>query len=200
MPSLTFLDLPGEIRNQIYHILLVIRPISIPRPLFTDPPICPQILSVCRKVHDEAEQILYGCNVFIAHANLLTGLPRLRWHYDPISSPRVISIIKKYYIVVRLECDPNFSARKAMDAFSGMEELTIRVEQSAYRGSGSDYRALRLFENVRGVKETNVSGSVTGFPVYAEWLKDVMKMPEDAHILPFEGRKMESLNFSGLEI
>ncbi|KAJ8069419.1 hypothetical protein OCU04_003073 [Sclerotinia nivalis] len=200
MPPLTFLDLPGEIRNQIYHLLLVIRPISIPRPLLTDPPICPQILSVCRKVHDEAEQVLYGCNVFIAHANLLTGLPRLRWHYDPISSSRVISIIKKYYIVVRLDCDPNFSAGKARDAFSGMEELTIRVEQSAYRGSGSDYKALRLFEDVRGVKETNVSGSVTGFPVYVEWLKDVMKMPGDAHILPFEGRKMESLNFSGLGI
>ncbi|ESZ90766.1 hypothetical protein SBOR_8837 [Sclerotinia borealis F-4128] len=184
MPPLTFLDLPGEIRNQIYHLLLIVPPISAPRPLGSDPPIYPQILSVCRKVHDEAQQILYGSNVFIAHPNLLTGLPRLRWKYDTISSSRLISIINKYYIVVRLDCDPNFSAVKAEDAFNGMEELTIRVEQSTYRGS--DYEVLRLFEGVRDLKKAKVYGSVSGFPAYVEWLQDVMMMPKDADITPFE--------------
>lgn len=183
-PPLTFLDLPGEIRNQIYHLLLIVPSISTPRPLGSDPPVYPQILSVCRKVHDEAEQILYGRNVFIAHSNLLTGLPRLRWKYDSISSARLISIIRKYYIIVRLDCDPNFSDVKAEDAFNGMEELTIRVEQSTFRDS--DYQVLKLFEGVRGVKKTKVYGSVTGFPAYVEWLQDVMKLPKGIDIAPFQ--------------
>ncbi|KAI9640202.1 hypothetical protein NHQ30_011440 [Ciborinia camelliae] len=187
MSPLTFLDLPGEIRNQIYHLLLIIPHISTPRPLGGDPPIYPQILSVCRKVHDEAEQILYGSNVFIAHPNLLKGLPRLRWKYDSISSSRLVSTIKKYYIIVRLDCDPNFSAVEAEDAFNGVEELTIKVEQS--KSGGSDYQVLRLFEGVRGVKKTKVYGNVTGFPAYVEWLQDVMKMLKDVDTAPFESRE-----------
>ncbi|TGO13133.1 hypothetical protein BTUL_0076g00330 [Botrytis tulipae] len=187
MTPLTFLELPGEIRNHIYQLLLIIPPISTPRPLGSDPHIYPQILSVCRRVHDEAEQILYGSNVFIAHPNLLTGLPRLRWKYDTISSSRLISIIKKYYIIVRLDCDPNFSAKKAEEAFSGVDELTIRVEQSAFRGS--DYKVLRLFEDVRGVKNVRIYGSVTGFPAYVEWLQGVMMTPMNVDVAPFQSEK-----------
>ncbi|KAB8296713.1 hypothetical protein EYC80_002133 [Monilinia laxa] len=198
MSPLTFLDLPGEIRNQIYHLLLIVPPISTPRPLGSDPPIYPQILSVCRKVHDEAEQILYGGNVFIAHPNLLNGLPRLRWKYDTISSSKLISIIKKYYIIVRLDCDPNFTEVRAEDAFNGMEGLTIRVEQSAFRGS--DYQVLKLFEGVRGVKKTKISGSVSGFPAYVEWLQDVMKMPKGIDIAPFERGEDEAVQNLILDI
>lgn len=187
MTPLTFLDLPGEIRNHIYQLLLVIPSISIPRPLGSDPHIYPQILSVCRRVHDEAEQILYGSNVFIAHPNLLTGLPRLRWKHDTISSSKLISIIKKYYIIVRLDCDPNFSAKKAEEAFSEVDELTIRVEQSAFRGS--DYKVLRLFEGVRGVKKVRIYGSVTGFPAYVEWLQGVMMTPMNVDVAPFQSEK-----------
>ncbi|KAF7900026.1 hypothetical protein EAF00_004362 [Botryotinia globosa] len=187
MTPLAFLDLPGEIRNHIYQLLLIIPPISTPRPLGSDPHIYPQILSVCRRVHDEAEQILYGSNVFIAHPNLLTGLPRLRWRYDTISSCRLISIIKKYYIIVRLDCDPNFSAKKAEEAFSEVDELTIRVEQSAFRGS--DYKVLRLFEDVRGVKNVRIYGSVTGFPAYVEWLQGVMMTPMNVDAAPFQSEK-----------
>jgi hypothetical protein len=92
MTTLTFLDLPGEIRNQIYRQLLIVPPLSVPR-LLGDPPIYPQILAVCRKVHNEAKQILYGCNTFLAHPNLLFGLPRLSLYYDTISSPTLISLI-----------------------------------------------------------------------------------------------------------
>ncbi|KAF7953430.1 uncharacterized protein EAE97_000829 [Botrytis byssoidea] len=187
MTPLTFLDLPGEIRNSIYQLLLIIPPISTPRPLGSDPHIYQQILSVCRRVHDEAEQILYGSNVFIAHPNLLTGLPRLRWKYDTISSTRLISIIKKYYIIVRLDCDPNFSAKKAEEAFSEVDELTIMVEQSAFRGS--DYKVLRLFEDVRGVKNVRIYGSVTGFPAYVEWLQGVMMTPMNVDVAPFQSEK-----------
>ncbi|KAF7872035.1 uncharacterized protein EAF02_009140 [Botrytis sinoallii] len=187
MTPLTFLDLPGEIRNHIYQLLLIIPSISIPRRLGSDPHIYPQILSVCRRVHDEAEQILYGSNVFIAHPNLLTGLPRLRWKYDTISSSRLISNIKKYYIIVRLDCDPNFSAKKAEEAFSEVDELTIRVEQSTFRGS--DYKVLRLFEGVRGVKRVRIYGSVTGFPAYVEWLQGVMMTPKKVDVAPFQSQK-----------
>ncbi|RAL59257.1 hypothetical protein DID88_006971 [Monilinia fructigena] len=134
MSPLTFLDLPGEIRNQIYYLLLIVPPISTPRPLGSDPPIYPQIL---------------------------------------------------------IHCDPNFTAVRAEDAFNGIEELTIRVEQSAFRGS--DYQVLKLFEGVRGVKKTKISGSVSGFPAYVEWLQDVMKMPKGIDIAPFEREDDEAV-------
>ncbi|KAM3066613.1 hypothetical protein ACMFMG_002326 [Clarireedia jacksonii] len=184
MSSISFLDLPGEIRNQIYNDLLILPHIFTPRRLGSDPPIYPQILRVCKQVHEEAKQILYGGNVFIAHPNLLDGWPRLRWKYDTISSQNVISYIRRYYLIVRLDCDPNFTAENAERAFSGIEELTIRVEQAEFRGS--DYQVLKLFEGVRGVKKTRVYGSVTGFPKYCQWLQNAMSTPKEVEVTEFE--------------
>jgi hypothetical protein len=183
MQNISFLDLPGEIRNQIYIDLLILPPIFARRQLGSDPSIYPQILRVCKQVHEESKQILYGGNVFIAHPNLLNGWPRLRWKYDTISSQNVITYIKRYYLIVRLDCDPNFTAENAERAFSGIEDLTIRVEQAEFRGS--DYQVLKLFEGVRGVKKTKVYGSVTGFPRYCEWLQDVMRTPKDVEVTEF---------------
>lgn len=183
MPTLTFLSLPGEIRNQIYYQLLLVPSLSIPR-LLGDPPLYPHIVSVCRKVYSEAQQILYGFNTFLAHPSLLNGLPRLRLYYSTISSPSLISLIRKYHIRVRLDCNPSFSVRNARDAFTGMEELTIEVFQAQY--SSSSYRVLRLFEQIRGVKQARIYGSVTGFPEYVEWLQDTMTSPKDVEVRPFE--------------
>ena len=152
---LSFLDLPGEIRNQIYSELLIIPDLSTPR-LLGDPPLYPQILEVCRKVHDESKQFLYGKNIYLAHPNLLTGLPRLRLYYDTIRCKHLIDLIRRYQIRVRLDCDPNFSAKTASDAFSGIEELTIEVFQAQF--GGSDYKVLRLFEGIRGVKKVKIYG------------------------------------------
>jgi hypothetical protein len=186
MTTLTFLDLPGEIRNQIYSQILIVPPLSVPR-LLVDPPIYPQILVVCRKIHDEAKQILYSCNTFLAHPNLLSGLPRLRLHYETISSPTLISLIQRYHIRVRLDCDPNFSLAKATTAFSGVEELTIEVFQAQF--GSSDYKVLRLFEEVRGVKRTRVYGSVTAFPEYIAWLEAAIVTPEEGVVEVFDKEK-----------
>jgi hypothetical protein len=171
MANLTFLDLPGEIRNQIYHQLIVLPSLSVPKPL-NDHPIYPEILHTCRKIHEEARQILYGCNTFIAHPNLLAGLPRLRKCFDTISRPSLISMIRRYYIRVRLDCDPNFSAKKAQEAFTGVEELTLDVFQAQF--GSSDYKVLKLFEGIRAVNKARIYGSITGFPEYANWLEGAM--------------------------
>ncbi|TVY51887.1 hypothetical protein LCER1_G006602 [Lachnellula cervina] len=187
MPPLTFLDLPGEIRNQIYRQLLLVPSLSIPR-LLGDPPIYPSILSTCHKIHSEALPILYGSNTFLAHPNLLTGLPRLRLYYSTISSPSLISQIRRFHIRVRLDNDPNFSAQKAQESFNGVEELTIEVFQAQF--GSSDYKVLKLFEGVRGVERTKVYGSVTGFPEYVEWLQNVMSSPVGKEVERFDREKV----------
>lgn len=179
MTSLTFLDLPGEIRNQIYHQLIVLPSLSGPKS-FSDTPIYPEILHTCRKIHEEARQILYGCNTFFAHANLLTGLPRLRPNFNTISRPNLISMIRRYYIRVRLDCDPNFSAKNAKEAFTGVEELTLDVFQAQF--GSSDHEVLKLFEGIRDVKKATIYGSITGFPEYANWLETSMMTPEGIEV------------------
>ncbi|CZR65122.1 uncharacterized protein PAC_15022 [Phialocephala subalpina] len=165
MIEYTFTDIPGEIRNQIYSLLLIIPRVSTPRRL-GDPPIYPQILSTCHKIHEEARQIL------------------LRLYYDTISSASLISLIRRYHIRVRLDCDPNFSVRKATDAFSGVDELTLEVFQAQF--GSSDHKVLRLFEGIRAVKKTRIYGSTTMFPEYAEWLEESMRTPVGEEVLPFD--------------
>ncbi|KAK0123622.1 hypothetical protein ONS95_008638 [Cadophora gregata] len=182
----SFTDFPGEIRNSIYNHLLVLPALATPRRL-GDPPLYPQILSVCRQVHEEAKQILYGCNTFLAHPNLLGALPRLRLYYDSIHSRSLISLIQRFHIRVRLDCDPNFSTEKAAKCFTGVEELSIEVFQAQY--GSSDYKVLRLFEGIRGVRRAIVYGSVAGFPDYVEWLQDAMKTPEGVEVGVFDKGK-----------
>lgn len=184
MSHLTFLDLPGEIRNQIYRLLLIVPSPSTKRVLGSDPAIYPQILCVCRKVHKEASEILYGANTFLAHPNLLSGLPRLRPYYETISSKRLISLIRRYHFRVRLDNDPNFSAERAEESFDSVEELTVEVFQAQY--GSSDHKVLELLEGVRGVKKARVYGSVVAFPEYAKWLENAMMSPKDADVVRFE--------------
>jgi CTP-dependent riboflavin kinase len=88
---------------------------------------------------------------------------------------------------VRLDCDPNFSLAKATTAFSGVEELTIEVFQAQF--GSSDYKVLRLFEEVRGVKRTRVYGSVTAFPEYIAWLEAAIVTPEEGVVEVFDKEK-----------
>jgi len=187
---LGFLDLPGEIRNQIYFELLIVPDLSPPR-LVCDPSLHPRILEVCKEIHHESKQVLYGKNSYLAHPNLLTGLPRLRLHYDAISSYHLISLISRYHIRVRLDCDPNFSAQKASDAFSGIEELTIEVFQATF--GGSDYEVLTLFEEIRGVKKVKIYGSVIAFPDYVIWLRKSMMMPKGSFVAKSERPILEEV-------
>jgi len=89
-----------------------------------------------------------------------------------------------------LDNDPNFSAQKAQESFTGVEELTIEVFQAQY--GSSDYKVLRLFEGVRGVERTRVYGSITGFPEYAEWLQNVMSTPVGKEVDLFDREKVLS--------
>lgn len=180
MPGFAFLDLPGEIRNAIYFQLLVLPSLSVPKHL-QHTTLHTSILHTCRKIHHEAEQILYGCNTFIAHPNILTGMPRLRVCFGAFGSSNLISLIRRYHIHLRLDCDANFTAAKAKEAFTGMEELTVEVSQAQY--GSSDYKMLKLFERVRGVKKAQIIGSITSFPEYASWLQETMMIPEGIEIL-----------------
>ncbi len=184
--TLSFVDLPGEIRNQVYNqLLLVIVPPPSQRRMPGDPSIYPQILSVCRLVYEEGKQILYGCNTFLAHSNILSGLPRLRPDYTSISSSTLISLIRRYHIQVRLDCDANFQKQKATEAFTGVEDLTIEVFQAQF--GSSDYKVLRLFEGIRGVKRARVHGSVQSFPDYVCWLQNAIQTPIGEEIDEFLG-------------
>ena len=183
MSTISFLSLPGEIRNQIYNYLLILPSLSTPR-LLGDPPLHPEVLLLNYLIHSEACEILYGSNTFLAHPSLLNSLPRLRLYYDPIYSPSLISLIRKYHIRVRLDCDPNFSAEKAKEAFSGVEELTIEVFEAQYGSSG--YKVLSLFEGVRGVKKARIYGSIATFPEHVEWLQCSIMSPENEESHSFE--------------
>ncbi|KAH6723847.1 hypothetical protein BKA61DRAFT_587242 [Leptodontidium sp. MPI-SDFR-AT-0119] len=187
MALISFTDLPGEIRNQIYNHLLILPALSTPR-LLGDPPLYPEILSVCRRVHGEAKHILYGCNTFLAHPGLLGEMPRLRLYYDTIHAPNLISLIQRFHIRVRLDCDPNFSAEKAARSFTGVEELSIEVFQAQF--GSSDYEVLKLFEGIRGVKRARIYGSVIAFPEYVEWLQDSMMTPQGMDVEVFDKERM----------
>src|SRR5436190_12918122 len=119
-----FLSIPAEIRNQIYYLLLIVPPPGTPRPLGVAPKVYPQILGVCRQIHREAVVVLYGMNTFVAHPARLTESPSLSRMHLPVTSPSLIRFIKRYHIYVRLDCDAHFTAAKARDAFSGVNELT----------------------------------------------------------------------------
>ncbi|KAG0648827.1 hypothetical protein D0Z07_5076 [Hyphodiscus hymeniophilus] len=185
MASCLLLDLPGEIRNQIYSHLLILPSHSTPTTL-KHHPIYPQILHTCQKIYEEARQILYGYNVFIAHPNLLSGMPRLRKSFVAFSSPNLITMIRRYYILVRLDCDPNFTAKKVQEAFTGVDELTLEVFQAQF--GGSENQVLKLFEGIRGVKKARIYGSVTAFPDYAGWLERAM-MTTEGTPLPILGEE-----------
>lgn len=63
---ITFLDLPGELRNEIYKLLLVSQTafISVHRP-HSQETIAGNILRVNKQIYNEASSVLYGGNTFI---------------------------------------------------------------------------------------------------------------------------------------
>lgn len=183
------LKLPGEVRNYIYGLLLIAPPPGTPRPLGSNLQIHPQILIVCRQVHHEAAAVLYGKNTFIAHYSLLSSLPQLRRWQHPITCSTLISMIRRYHIYVRLDCDARFTAEMARDAFTGKEELTIEVFQSQF--DSSDHTVLRLFEEVREVHRARIFGSITAFPEYTYWLENVMMSPKDESMTEYGQNEKE---------
>ncbi|KAK2000345.1 hypothetical protein LX36DRAFT_654494 [Colletotrichum falcatum] len=172
-----FLDLPLEIRLDIYTHLLLHPPIdklNIARPVTR---LHPAILSASRQTHAEGTPILYSKNIFLAHATLLASFPRLRPWYPPIRERSVLSHIRRFHIRVRLDCDPAFDASAAVAAFSGVDELVIEVWQAVFQGA--DHATLRVFEGVRGVRDVKIYGSIMGLEGYVRWLEGVLRLSAD---------------------
>ncbi|KAF4465212.1 hypothetical protein FALBO_7940 [Fusarium albosuccineum] len=178
-----FLDLPVEIRLEIYDQLLRTAPYTKCGRPGPDHQVHASLLRANRQIHDEATDLLYGCNTFIAHPTLLTSFPRLRSWYGPIKESSVIPRIRRFHTQVRLDVDLPYEAAAVTEAFSGLDELSIDVVQAMFLGVG--YRNLRKFEGVRGVKKVRIFGSTTGFEDYVEWLKNAMMSEPGAKVPDF---------------
>ncbi|KAF3905775.1 hypothetical protein AA313_de0204119 [Arthrobotrys entomopaga] len=80
-PTITFLTLPPELRNQIYKYLLIFNIPPLPPPphhlsYYIDiptPSLHVSILRVNRQIHDEASRILYSYNVFPVRVKTMGG-------------------------------------------------------------------------------------------------------------------------------
>ncbi|RMZ71179.1 lysosomal cystine transporter [Pyrenophora seminiperda CCB06] len=159
-----FFRLPAELRNQIYEELLCAGTPSR-KALASDPtiastpntsPVYPAILSTCKRIHEEAQDLPYTTHIFNAHASLLTSLPHLTSPAKPVLDATHASKIQRWKLSLRLDTDPRFTAKQATAAFTGAEYLEIHVWQSMF--DGCDDGVLRLFLDVRGVGVARVTG------------------------------------------
>lgn len=177
-----FMSLPPEIRNEIYSYLLSMPAYS--RYESKDAHVYPALLAANHKIHDEATDLLYGTNTFVAHPTMLAAFPRLRAWYDPIKESSVLPRIRRFYLQVRLDCDLPYEADAVTASFSGLDELVIDVVQAMYLGVG--HGNLKKFEGVRGVGRVRIMGSTTGFDDYIQWLEKAMMSEPGTEVEPFE--------------
>jgi len=164
----SFLHLPGEIRNHIYHLVLI-HPSCPPRRSTHN--LVPNLLSTCRQITQEATPILYSLNTFTAHPSLLTSMPYLHSPTRPLYTPGLHTRIRRWRIQIRLDCDARFTEEDVTKAFTGCEELEIEAKEAMFRGAGN--AVLMLFAGVRAVKSARVIGSVDR--EFAEWLEESME-------------------------
>ncbi|KAF2848145.1 hypothetical protein T440DRAFT_481213 [Plenodomus tracheiphilus IPT5] len=179
-----FFRLPPELRNKIYAALLCPNT-PTPNSLhkfdshgYKQEPLHPALLQTCKKIYQEAENMLYTTNIFHAHPAILTALPHLLTPAQPVVDPNSIAKISRWQINMRLDTDPRFTAQQATAAFSGAEYLEIKVWQSMF--DGCDASVLRLFLGVRGVRVARVNGSVD--LELARWLEEKMMGPVEIKV------------------
>ncbi|KAJ8109414.1 hypothetical protein OPT61_g7476 [Boeremia exigua] len=177
-----FFRLPAELRNQIYEDLLCANTptklidLTTATRIPTPAPTYPAILSTCKRIHEEAKDLLYTTHVFHAHPSLLTSLPHLMTTGKPVLYPTVLGKIHRWQLTVRLDTDPRFTAQQATAAFSNAEFFELRAWQSMFDGCNA--AVLKLFTGIRGVKFARVVGSVD--EGLARWLEGkMMSPPED---------------------
>ena len=142
---------------------------------------CANILRTCKQIHAEGTPILYGANTFLAHRSLLTALPSFLLaarpnlvRLPPVTASRVAALIRRYYIVVRLDTDPGYSRAQVEECFTGVDSLEIEVFEAMY--GSCDFSVLRLFEGIRGVGHASIRGSVRDGK-YSQWLENTMMSP-----------------------
>jgi len=177
-PTSILFRLPAELRNQIYEELLCPntphhKDLATYSTSSKPPTVYPAILRTCRKIHEEAQDLLYTTHVFHAHRSLLTALPHLILPEKPILSPTSIAKITRWQLELRLDTDPRFTSSQATAAFSGAEFLQVKVWQSMF--DGADNSVLKLFTGVRGVGVAKVTGCDD--EKLARWLEKKMMMP-----------------------
>lgn len=180
--EISFLDLPGEARNQIYDLLLKVRP---PNRFSSHrfPRLHTQILLVNRQIYHEASGYLYGMNIFGTDSKLRPYLPRFGFDYRPIKSPAATSKISRIRMCVKMGVNQRFDKTRAETLLSGLVELHLYVKKGS--GRAADRQVLRLFEDVRGVRKAKVYGCVESFPEYAKWLEKSMMSAVGTHVDPF---------------
>lgn len=189
MSSLSLLNLPGEIRNEIYRLLLVLPTTQPEATQNHHDKLHPAILAVCHMFYIEGVTFLYRHNIFVAHDALLTSMPRIRRWFPPINSPRCLTSITRFHMHIRLDCDARFTAERATTMLSGLEELIVEVSQ-AQHGSSS-FGNLRRLENVREVKRARVIGSISSFREYAEWLESSLMSRSEEECTPYSETSVE---------
>lgn len=191
------LALPAEIRNQIYEHLLTspmlpglrraICSNHVSSYVLPPLPLTPALLSTCRQIYAEAMPFLYTLNTFTASPSLLTSMPYLMDPSRPILCPGVSDRITRWYVNLRIDCDPRFTESDVTAAFSGVEELEVEATQAMFRASGN--AVLMLFRGVRGVGKAVVQGSVErGF---AEWLENSMMSPVGSEVEELDDEAMK---------
>lgn len=192
-----FFRLPAELRNIVYKELLCPNATSLKElakrgtdlrvrrfnQTTTQVSLYPAILSTCRRIHQEATQMLYTPHTFHAHPTLLTSLPHLGSSSKPVLYLSVTRLITRWQLCLRLDTDPRFTFSQATTAFSGAEYLEIRVWQAQFEAC--NYAVLKLFTGVRGVQVARVGGSVDA--KLAAWLEGLMMRPEGKECACEEG-------------
>ena len=180
MPFL-YLNLPGEVRNQILRLLLIHRTKIVvhhyallhpPTPTALD--LYPNILLANRAIYNEGRTILYGENVFQAHPMLLIDTVfALSVHRTVLQN--CVAHIRHFHIRVRLDSDPYYSPQQVRDAFTDVDELEVEVFRASFEAG--NYLALDGFAGVRGVRKARVHGSIK--PECAQWLEQRMMSNDD---------------------
>lgn len=180
MPFL-FLNLPGEVRNQILRLLLIHRATIVVHhfallhpPTPTSLNVYPAVLLANRAIYNEGRTILYGENVFQAHPMLLLDTVFALSVHRPVLQ-NCVSHIRRFHIRVRLDSDPYYSPQQVREAFTDTDELEVEVFRTSFEAG--NYLALEGFAGVRGVRKARVHGSIK--PECAQWLELRMMSNDD---------------------
>ena len=184
-----FLDLPPELRNQMYDELLTLKPAPGDghfEPCARKHTASPEILRVCRQIHNESSQLIYSLNTIeiylIDDVCLVNGDPSLQLCMDHLQPLRFLESIDVHVIarsprvwdrlllhVTGLAC---LMHARTLSIGAGIKPLrALRLHFSLVNLPTSnpwgvnDYQLvyyqrplLKAFGKLRGIKEVEITG------------------------------------------